>query len=80
MFINGTEVIQSRKDGQLCITVNDRDFLINPNTISQAWILHNSNRYDLIKFTNGWKKDIYQYLLSNSQPNIPLIALLLVTK
>lgn len=61
MFINGTDVIQSQKNGQLCITINDQDFLIDPNIVSQAWVLHNSNkRYDLIKSTNDWKGDIYQ--------------------
>ena len=81
MFINGTEVTKTNTDEGTVINVNNTfDFLIAPNTISQAWILHESKRYDLIKSTRGWKGDIYNHIINTDGRDIMLIALLLSCK
>ena len=82
MFINGTQIDRSYDDdGKLIVSVNNSHISIDPDTISDAWVLHESKRYDLIKCFEGWKKDVYNYLVTNkNNPNIVLIALLLSQK
>ena len=88
MFINGTEIIQTEKNNKIIVSVitidKRKEYIITPNVISEAWLLHNGNQYDLIKEKKGWKADIYNYLISrkikNKEPNIILIALLLSCK
>lgn len=81
MIVNGVKVVQTQENDKSYFIVNDDEkILINPDTISEAWILYSNSRYDLIKTNEGWKGNIYKYLLSNEEPNIQLIALLLSTK
>ena len=82
MLINGINVqYKHDKNGELIVTVNDEEEItINPNVISQAWVLYNSKRFDLIRFNHGWKENIYEYIASNDNPDIKLIALLLSFK
>ena len=78
MHINGTHIDISNTT----ITIDgEYEYVIEPNIICDSWVLHNSNRYDLIKYNQGWESNIYNYLITNkNKPNIPLIALLLTLK
>lgn len=65
-------------NGDLVIVVNSQPIKIDPNTISQAWVLKESERYDLIKSDSGWKGAVYNNIIKTK--DIHLIALLLSTK
>lgn len=71
------EVTYDKKGNQI-ISIGDKQVFVDPNTTSQAWVLYESGRYDLIKKTKGWPRTIYNYIITNKdQPNIVLISLLL---
>ena len=80
--INGTEITQDKTDGNIVVLVDKKyKYTITPNIISESWLLHNNNRYDLIKETKGWKSNVYNYIINNkNKPCIVLIGLLLVCK
>ncbi len=82
MFIKDTQIDQSYdENGNLIVSVNNTQISIDPDVMSQAWVLYESQRYDLIKSLDSWKKDVYNYILANNDnPNIVLIALLLSQK
>lgn len=82
MLINDVEIEKSYDvDGNLIVSVNNTQISIDPDAMSQAWLLYESGRYDLIQSPEGWKSDVYNYIISNkSNPNITLIALLLSQK
>ena len=79
MLINDVEIEQSYDvDGNLIVSVNNTQISIDPDIMSQAWVLYESERYDLIQSLDGWESDVYNYIISNkSNPNIALIALLI---
>lgn len=82
MFINGTEITENREDSNIVVVINQKyNYVITPNIISEAWLLHNTNRYDLIKETKGWKSNIYNYIINDKNKTcIILVGLLLVSK
>ena len=65
-------------NGDLVIVVNSQPIKIAPDTISQAWVLKQSDRYDLIKSEDGWKATVYNNIIKTG--DIHLIALLLSEK
>ena len=82
MFINGTEIAQTNENGNIVVVVDKKyKYTITPNVIGEAWVLHNNNRYDLIKETSGWKSNVYNYIINNKNKSwIVLVGLLLVSK
>lgn len=79
MNIKGIHIdVTYDKKGNQIISVDNKHISVDPDITSQAWVLYESGRYDLIKKTKGWPKTIYEYVVSNKdQTNIVLICLLL---
>jgi len=74
-------------DGELVISVNDVEYLITPDILSQAWILYETKNFNLIRPKcnkyDGLKQNIYDKIISNEHiksHTIGLIALLLLLK
>ena len=80
MDINGVHIDKSMDDeGNIIMGIEDKQYLISPDTVAQAWLIHRSKNYDKLKANEEWTRKVRSYI-QTTHHNVFLIALLLSVK
>ena len=79
MNINGINVSHNcDEDGNMILSIDNKEIMITPDIMSQSWVLQETKDFSDIDCSDGWRKDIYNYIIDNPENNnVFLISALL---